>query len=498
MISIKKRVAIVGVLLSFLQMPVYADFEDLLGTFSSELEERSAQAALRTYQRLRDEAGCTDSQRVDNVPGDGAALPNAAPLCAGRVFRVFQNLRELVHTGNQLSRSGPTEFSLRLSLEALGSALRWLAAEEYAAQGNMSSDFVNGQVSGLSTRLSALRLGAQGFSFSHHGVWPTNGEYAGVYGTEGGAAGESYYSPWGGFLNVQSSTGSRDGTGLEGAFDLASFTANAGVDYRLNDQWIIGALLGYSQQEIDFDASQSVVDGYIESDGYSIMPFFMYQQGSFYLSGSLGLQQLDFDSLREIQYTSLNPSLPSTDTQTLSETSANIQSLFVEAGYTFNWRKLGLEPYINVNVSNVVIDEFREEDANNAAFDLVVKEQSIDTLDMTVGAKLQYTLTPKSGVYTPYFAVETVRQSETDSRDIEAYYSGLGSDETLFAIPTEVLDGNYQTVSFGLSSVLRGGRELTSGGRVGGDVQAYFTVKTVTGLEGFDLTFYSLGLRYAF
>ena len=472
-----------------------ADFEELFGQFSTELEEQSARAALETYERLKAEAGCNDRIAVDPGAGDGN-------LCTGNTFNVFKNVREIIHTGNDLTGSGPTEFSLRANLEGVGFALRWLAAEEYAAQGDMSSDFVGAQVSGLSSRLTALRFGAQGFQFAGRGVWqPQNGEYAGLYGTKGGAAGSSSgYSRWGGFLNIQQSSGSRSSTLelSEDAFDLEGTSVSVGADYRLTDEWILGLVLGYSEQEIDFDGTQSVVEGGIESEGISVMPFFMYQPGNFYVSGSMGLQQISFDSNRAIRYPSFNPSITSVNTETVSQTDATVFSLFTEVGYTFSWRQFSVEPYASVNISNTVIDEFVEDDINDEGFDLIVKEQSIDATDLTAGLKFQYVFTPRLGVIIPYVTVELVNQLETASRNVEAYYDSLTTDDSVFFIPTEELDSRYFAYTYGLSTVLRGGREKTPGGGVGGDLQAFFNVKTISGLEGYSLDFYTLGLRYAF
>lgn len=224
----------------------------------------------------------------------------------------------------------------------------------------------------------------------------------------------------------------------------------------------------------------------------------MYQPGRMYVSASLGYQQLNFDSRRAIRYPSLNPDIDSADTETVSQTDANILSFFGELGYNFTWRKMAFEPFVNLNSNNIVIDEFIEDDVNDDAFDLVVKQQDFSALDYTVGLKSQYTFTPRAGVFIPYLTLEYVGQTNTESRDVEAYYAGMQSQDSVFFIPTEELSGNYQTISFGMSAVLRGGRELSPGGGVGGDIQGFFNIKQINGLKGYELTFYSFGMRYAF
>lgn len=481
--------------LSSASLPAFADFEDLLGSFSNELEEQAAVAALENYLRLVEEAGCRDDFLVD----PGATLPQGGTnACTGRTFEVFENVREIVHTGNELTRGGPTLFSLGASLEGLGFALRWFAAEEYAAQGDMSGDFSAGQVAGISARLTALRFGARGFQFANNGVY-NDGQYANVYGSSGGAASSDFgYSRLGGFVNVQFGNGSREPTGLEDAFDMEMLGVTGGLDYRVDDNWIAGFTLGYSEQEIDFDSALSIVDGGIKSDGYSLMPFVMYQYNNFYASGSLGMQSLSFDSVRAIRYPSFNPDIDSTNTETISTTDASVVSMFAEVGYSFHWKRFSAEPYINYNSNSITIDEFVEDDINDEGFDLVIEKQNFDLADMSLGVKLQGTFTLGSVVLVPYTILEQVNQLEDAPRTVNAYYAGLPFEQSTYQIPTEELDGTYNTYNFGVSAVLRGGREKEMGGTVAGDVQGFFNIKNISGLDGYDLNFYSFGLRVAF
>ena len=479
-----------------LSAPTYADITDLFGSFANDLEESSAQAAWLTYNRLIENEGCIDSLRVDpilNQDGD----TNAA--CTGETFLLFNNVRELIHTANEITGDGATAFSLGSNLEGLGFALRWTAAEEYAAQGTVSGEFVNGQISGLAARMNALRMGARGFNIV--GVPTGNGgnAIAAAHGMSGGSAGEeSTYSKWGGFLNYSYGFGDKSPTDTEDAFDFNGSKINFGVDYILNDKWILGVVGGYSDQEVDFDASQSIVEGGMQSSGFSVMPFFMFQPNSFFVSGSLGLQNMDFDTNRSIRYPSFNPDTSSTDTETVSNTSASMTSLFLETGYTWNHNKFALEPYGNVRYSDISVDGFIEDDINDAAFDLVVRQQDIESTEFTLGVKGQYTITPRRGVYIPYISLEYVTQTEDAPRLIDAYYANDSSALTAFSVPTSELDSNYSVFSLGVSGVLRGGRQKEAGGAISGGVQGFINYKVIQGLEGIDLQIYSFGLRYAF
>jgi len=467
----------------------------------NELEQQAAVATLETYRRLISNAGCSDNLIRD--PGDTAGDGNPSSQCTGQVFTLFTNVREIIHTANELTGDGPTAFSLRSNIEGLGFALRWTAAEEYVAQGNISSEFVGGQVSGVATRLTALRAGASGFNViglaSHYDGNRQNDAHSSNYirGTGASSDGGSY-GRLGGFITYDFGSGERAPTDLEDAFDFESSQITMGLDYRITDEWILGAVVGISDQEVDFDASQSIVEGNMVADGLSVMPFAMYQRGQWFISGSAGFQQMSFDTSRAIRYPSGNLNLPATDTVTVSSTDASMFSLFFEAGHSFQWQKFSSEPFLNIKYSDIAIDEFVEDDVNDDAFDLVIAKQDFSSQELTLGVKFQYTFTPSYGVFIPFLTLEHVKQSDDAPRSIQAYYAQDVVSENAFDIPTESLDSAYNVYSLGFSSVIRGARQTVVGGGVGGDVQAFFSYKQLEQLEGFDIQFYSLGVRYTF
>ncbi len=477
-------------------LPVQANIQQLIDENSfNELETEAALAALRTYQRLIQNEGCFDTLLVDPGAGQGSG-------CTGQTFQLFVNVREIIHSANEITGDGPTLASLGADLEGLGFALRWTAGEEYAAQGSLSSDFVGGQVAGVATRLTALRAGARGFNaigIANYQPQNYSDGYANASGILGsGASADSDYGRWGGFINYDFGNGDREATELEDAFDYENSQITFGLDYRLNNNWVIGAVFGVSDQELDFDGGQSIVEGGMEAKGSSVMPFVMFQHTSWFASTALGLQQMTFDTERAIRYPTFNDDFSSADTVTVSSTDADMTSLFIETGYTFQKRAFAFEPFINIKYSNISVDEFIEDDINDDAFDLVVQSQSINSLEYTLGAKIQYAITPSFGVFVPYTTIEFISQTDDAPRVVQAYYAQDSTGDTAFNVPTEALDSTYMMVTLGMSSVIRGGRQTKAGGSIGGDIQAFVNYRSLQGLEGYTGNFYSLGLRYTF
>ncbi|MEP4486013.1 MAG: autotransporter outer membrane beta-barrel domain-containing protein [Halioglobus sp.] len=477
--------------------PCHAGLEALAGEFANEVEEESARANQATYESLL----------LANGGPCPANLRMASENCTGDTFNVFNSTRELVQTANELTGSGPTEFSLGVDLTGLGTALRWTSGEEFSGQGSLSSELVTAQLSGLASRITALRFGATGFSIA--GLNTINEEsLAGsqpsgqAYGM--GASADTVidgFSRWGGFLNGSYGYGDKEPTGNENAFNFDGFEVNAGVDYRWDDQWVTGLVAGYLHREVDFEpVGIIVVDGGIDADGFSLMPFALYQSDSLFASISFGYQQLSFDTDRAIKYPSLNPDVSSTNTRTSSSTDSDGWSASGSLGYGFTWGAVSLEPYLSAEYRDTEVDGFTERDVNGDGFDLIVSDQGIESFEGGLGVRLQYTWTPSFGVFLPYLDLQSRHQFLDDSRNIKAAYRGASDavDQQIgFRVATDELDSQYYSASLGVSAVVRGARQ-TSDGPAAGGIQAYIAYRTVMGLRDYTHDVVTGGLRYEF
>ena len=488
-------------MLAMLPSLAMADLTEL--DFSNDLETEAAAANQLTYLSLL-EAGCG----VGNQPtGEGGQEIILEQVCTESMFNLFENVRELVHTANALSRNGgPTEFSLDLDLEGLGNALRWTAGEEFSSQGSLNGEFLADQVASLSSRLKALRRGAKGFGVSYFEQGssqqiasigsPSHMSGGGASADQGGQS-----SRWGGFFNADFGFGSKGASVFEDAYDFEGTKLSFGADYRYNQNWIFGMTGGLTEQEIDFDSSLSVVDGGIETDGVSLMPYAMYQSDTMYASMSLGIQNQAVDMKRFIKYPSLNPNVGSVNTVSVSSTDSSTTSFFVEAGYTYNNQALVIEPFVSLANSKTTIDGFTERDINDLAFDLTVDKQKIDSLEISYGVKFQYALTPSWGVIVPFVDFQSHHQQEDDSRNISSSYSNLPSgelDNINFNLSTSDIDSSYYSYSLGFSFVLRGDVYVDENGNSSGSIQGFLNYRSIEGIKNYSEETISVGLRYGF
>ena len=412
------------------------------------LERASARANQATYNQLLTTCG-------------------AGQNCGAGDLVVFENTRELVQTANELLGSGSTQFSLGLDAEGLGFALRWTAAEELAAQGSSTTKFAASQLSALATRVAALRWGVKGLRRADNNDRSSDTRMArnddGAYG--GGASSDvtSEYDHWGGFADGSFGYGSKSPTDLEDAFDFDGQEVTAGLDYRFNSSFVAGLIIGYSDKEVDFDSARSIVDGGVVSDGYSAIVFGMWEGDKAFLTASVGYQRLQHDVTRRITYPSLNPTVDPVDSTARSSSDSNSILATFGAGYAWRLGAFSIEPSLDVTYSDTTVDAFTENSvdnlnpsAGNDPFNLRVGKQSIESLDVAPGFKLQYVFAPKFGALIPYLVGRYHMELSDDARTISARYADaldqLGGLSTAnFAVSTDVPDDKYYTLAGGMT-----------------------------------------------
>ncbi|MEL7450184.1 MAG: autotransporter outer membrane beta-barrel domain-containing protein [Pseudomonadota bacterium] len=464
-----------------------AGLDDFVGT---PLETAAADANQATFEALRD----------PNVPDRDVPLPGLSD----EQVQVFSNVRELVHTFNELSGSGATEFSLGLDAEGLGFALRWTAAEELAAQGSLSTEIGKGQLAYLAGRLSQLRVGGGGVSIVGLPVSWDAGAYAANSTSAPGETMEAGtgFSRFSGFVNGSLGYGDKAPTDLEAAFDFDGGETIVGGDYRFSDSWVMGGSIGFSQAEIDFDSSQSIVDGGIETDALSLGLYGLFTGERFYADAALSYSAIDYDVTRRIVYPSLNPDIANTDETALSSTEGSQLALSTGMGYMGYVGRFSWEPFLRFDYLDTDIDGFTETNTSNGGFDLAVGDQGFSSLDGSAGLQLAMTFTPRQMVLVPFLRASYHREFDDDQRAVAAVYLN-GEDPTFgstqdFGVPTDPPDEDYYKIALGLSAVVRGGRVTRDDGVARGGIQLFVQYETIEDLDNYNNANITGGFRYEF
>jgi hypothetical protein len=459
------------------------------------------------------------SQATFNVLNPLCAGGQPAAACTAQVFDVYANVRELVATADELLTGTDQQFGLNLDPEGLGFALRWTSAEELLAQGSSAKDFASSQTATLGNRIGAIRAASRSSLYARNRISELiKYGYAAASGVPAKSAGDDF-SRVSAFFDVSNGFGKKaDTTGFNGistngnedAFDFEGYEYTLGLDYRFSDSLVAGGLLGYTDRYVDFDSTRSIVDGYIKSDGLSLIAFLQWDQLHYYASASVGYQKLAFDTYRVIAYPSLDPAIPSTNTATAGNPDSQAILATANFGLPFQWGRVGADLYLGADFQQLKIDAFAEEEVplaggNGTGFQFNVAGQTIKSLDATAGGKLAFTWTPRFGVVVPYVRAEYHRQLQTARTRLFLNFANLPDDIAANisavvgpALQSDKPDDGYVTASIGLTAVIRGSSRVSASGRGAGGLQGYLQFTSVEGLRNYDSKLVTGGLRYEF
>jgi hypothetical protein len=501
--------------------PAHADLTDptLLAQFDP-LEVEAAFANQAIYNAL---VGTPNSPGICAGLAIGARPPvgtggGGSPQCTGATLQVFENVRSLVATADNLESGAPTNpYGLGLNAYGLGNALKWTAAEEVLAEGEIARRFANNQTSSLWSRVGAIRTISRASLQAHNLDDPSEGAlYANAGTVRGGGAsadGNGGVTRWGIFGDSAGGWGNRKPTNYEDAHKFDGQEYTGGIDYRVSDSLVWGAIVGYSNRHLNFDSSLSVVDGGITSDGTSGMLFLQWDKLHFYATAAVGLQTLNYDVTRTVKYPSLNPTIPSDNTVERGQTKSSSTLATLNLGIPFEWKRFAADLYVKGDYQHVKVNAFTETQVvesmslNSPGFQQTVDGQTLPSFDVAAGIKLSVVLTPRFGVFIPYVRGEYHRELENQGSTLNTVYAGLpaavlaalaAAHSSGFSLNPDSVNPGYYVVTGGISAVIRGSQRVDASGVAHGGLQGYLQFSRVLRLQYFTDSVFGGGLRYEF
>jgi outer membrane autotransporter protein len=363
-------------------------------------------------------------------------------------------------------------------------ALRAIANEETASQGESVTQTQSVQTSNNSQRMTALRGGVHGFSlngltFQQNGITlPLNFLDDAVMRAAQGDAGNGTASPfaesrWGAFMNGSFGHGSRDHTGLENGFDQNTTAITVGGDYRFTPHFIAGLAYGWSRFSSDLGADSGKLDTHTRA----LTAYATLEMDAWYLQASYGSGPADFDQQRVIRYT------VGTDAESATakgSPSGHADSGNIEAGWYLHSGAWSFTPNLRVDYERVKIDGYTESNAGD--FNLIVASQNQESLRYSLGFNVARTYSISQGVLIPGVDLRLYRETKNDVHFIDSHFVEDPS-AVLYQLPTEAPDRNYGTLTIGLQGVFAHG------------VQAYANYEHLFGEQHFSEGIFNIGLR---
>lgn len=304
----------------------------------------------------------------------------------------------------------------------------------------------------VSMRLTELRGGAVGFTTAGlllpvHGQPIDGNQVAALLGavSGGGASGDEGLlgGPWGFFLNGNVAQGDRDRTQREDGFDFDLYNITAGVDYRLSDELILGAALGYSNTNADFDDSPNRTD----VEGWSVMLYGTYMPTEeVYVDAMISRSWDQYDVRRLDPFSGLTAN---------GDTDGSAFSANLGAGYDLNRDQWTFGPYGRLSYVSVDVDGYQE--SSVAGNEYRFEDQDAESLTLAFGGRVSYAISTGYGVVVPEAWVDWTHEFSNDG---DILIARLVNDptQTPIGLATDEPDRDFVHAGLGASAQFGRGR----------------------------------------
>lgn len=377
-------------------------------------------------------------------------------------------------------------------------ALRQMQQDIALAQANAALLSASTQFSNVKTRIAALRGGKRGADLgglalaTSSGVMPLSFLPSAVVQAEGDAEGGSQateigadFSRWGFFASGIVGRGEQDRRAATPDFEFDTQGLTAGVDYRVNDQWIVGGSLGYNKQDTEVGNGR----GGIDTTGWSASGYTTwYNAQSWYLDGVLTFGSNDYDIERHIAYEIAGATgTTRVDQRALASTGGDQLSMSVSFGRDFQSGAWNYGPYLRGNYTRVDFDSYAEElDAGaGTGLGLAVDARELKSMTGVLGGKVTYAMSRDWGILMPHAQLEWEHEFKDDPQSLVSRFIHDPTGSTIRVVGDDV-DTDYYNIGFGLSALFPGGRS------------AFFYYEHLAGSEGLSQDNLSLGVRIEF
>jgi outer membrane autotransporter protein len=221
-------------------------------------------------------------------------------------------------------------------------------------------------------------------------------------------------SRWGVYLDPVLVLGSQASTVNQTGFNFSIAGFNAGADYRVRDDLLVGLATGYSYTGARFQGS----GGSVQANTWPLTAYVAYLPQSFYAYGSLGYALNLFNLERNISFGDLNRTAK-------SSTTGNQLNTYGEAGYDLKVKRLVVTPVVSLAYSRLWVGGFTEDGADS--LNLRVSPQNAQSLQTGVGGKIALPMKRNSVVVVPQVYATYQHEYSNSSRGLDARLSQAGS-----------------------------------------------------------------------
>ncbi len=370
-----------------------------------------------------------------------------------------------------LSNPTPAQQDLLEQCQALASAsssgqvsnaINQMLPHDTLIQSNASVLVSSAQFDNIKARMAALRSGAHGGSFG--GLAFTSPDGTLPIGRYGNAAlgmsdstkkddDSSGFDRWGFFASGSFGWGSADARQVTPGYGFHTNGLTAGVDYRFNDNWVLGASAGYAR----YSSSVDTVGGGLDTHGWSLSGYTtLYQKNNWYVDGVLTWSSNSYDINRRIVYTLGATTVDQTAT---SSSGGDTIAGALTVGRDFNNGPWSFGPYFRGTYSHTSFDGYQETlvTGSGSGLGLAVQSRNLKSVSTVLGAKVNYASSQSWGILSPHAEVEWEHEYEDNPDTVNARFLADPT-STVFQIKGDPVDTNFFRLGLGLSFTLPKGK----------------------------------------
>jgi uncharacterized protein YhjY with autotransporter beta-barrel domain/phospholipase/lecithinase/hemolysin len=261
---------------------------------------------------------------------------------------------------------------------------------------------------------------------------------------------------WSLFSNVTYDGGSRDGQFAASSYDYSSVGGTIGVDYRVDRNWRVGGLFGYSQPDVKL----AVQDAHNRIDAYQFGAYGSYTSADWFGDAFLayGRQENDLDR-RGV-----------TDTLT-ANTHADVFTVAARGGYLVDVGAVRAGPIAGISYTRAVIQGYTEN--GDELLTMTVDRQVVEAVTGSAGLQLRYPFQVGNSLYNPFVNVTAEHDFTGSGRVVTTTLVSAPLLPVLTSVP-DTGSRTYGKVAAGISAAIAGNLSATVTGsttfaRNGGD-----------------------------
>jgi outer membrane lipase/esterase len=234
-------------------------------------------------------------------------------------------------------------------------------------------------------------------------------------------------------VNVHGTWFDRDSdyvTEPERGFDGDGRALELGVDYRVSDRSVLGALAGFERTQYDFAPEGAGVNftpapkaGDADLDSWYLTLFGAFTVGEQgYLEFAAGYEQSDGTYRRNGVFQESRRQTPQTNVAVEGEADGSAWWGSASAGLDFASGAWTLGPYAGLTFTNTRRDGYTERDPANSGLAMSYGTTERDSLLAHAGLRIARAISGSAGVFQPQLRVEYLHEFETDGDALASRY----------------------------------------------------------------------------